>query len=67
MKKMIKDYVSISSKLLIFIHDSKTAWKITNFIWIAEKAKKAARKNKNIKSIVDENEDEDIIIEINDN
>ena len=64
---MMKDYVFISSKLLIFIYDSKTAWKITNFIWIAEKVKKTAKKNKNIKSIVDENENEDIIIETDDN
>ena len=67
MKKMMKGYAFISSKLLIFIHDSKIAWKITNFIWIAEKVKKAAKKNKNIKSIVDENEDEDINIETDDN
>ena len=66
-KKMMKNYVFISSKLLIFIHDSEIAWKITNFIWIAEKIKKTAKKNKNIKSIVDKNENENIIIKIDDN
>ena len=68
-KKMKKNYVLILSKLLIFIYNSKTAWKAVNFIWIAEKVKKTVKKNKNINSnaIDNDDENENVIINVDEN
>lgn len=70
-KEMMKNYAFILLELLISIHDSKIVWKTTNFIWIAEKAKKTARKNKNmsmktkiINTIIDEKKNKNIIINV---
>jgi hypothetical protein len=45
LKEMSKTLALISIELYDYISDSKTLWKATNEIWIAEKAKKIIRKN----------------------